>query len=91
MKEFNEPIIKKETGMNRELFQKYFNFQMPTLMLKTLYNLNDRNKNNKLVNIINSRLKDFKEKIEDMSDEEKETKNPNEIVDILEEILESNL
>ena len=30
VKEFNELIIKKETGVNRELFKKYFNFQMPT-------------------------------------------------------------
>ena len=43
--ELNELIIKKETGINRELFKNYFNFQMPILMLKTLYNLNDRNKN----------------------------------------------
>ena len=28
--EFNELIIKKETGMNRELFQKHFSFQIPT-------------------------------------------------------------
>ena len=41
--------------------------------------------------MINSRLRDLKEKIEDMSEEEeKETKNPNEIVDIVENILEFN-
>ena len=36
--ELNELIIKKETGTNRELFKKYFNFQTPTAMLKNLYN-----------------------------------------------------
>ena len=30
VKEFNELIIKKKTGINKKLFKKYFNFQMPT-------------------------------------------------------------
>ena len=44
MKEFNKCIIKKETGMNRELFQNYFNFQMPTAMLNAVYNTNSKKK-----------------------------------------------
>ena len=42
VKEFNKCIIKKETGMNRELFQKYFNFQMPTAMLNAVYNTDSK-------------------------------------------------
>ena len=63
MKEFNELIIKKEKCINRELFKKSFNSQMPTEMLKVLCNLNDRKKNNKLVNIINSGFSDLKDEI----------------------------
>ena len=40
--------------------------------------------------MINSGLRGLKEEIEDMSKEEKETKNPNKIVDIIESILEFN-
>ena len=40
--------------------------------------------------MISSGLGDLKEEIEDMSEEEKETENPNEIVDIVEKILEFN-
>ena len=40
--------------------------------------------------MINSGLRDLKEEIEDMNEEEKETKNPNEIVDIVQKILEFN-
>ena len=40
----NEVIIKKETGINKELFKKYFSFQMPTIMLKNLCNLRNRMK-----------------------------------------------
>ena len=38
--------------------------------------------------MISSGLRVFKEKIEDMIEQEKETENPNEIVDIVEKILE---
>ena len=88
--EFNELIIKKETGINRELFKKYFNFQMLTAMLKTLYNLNDRKKNNQLVNIIKSGLSDLKNEIERMSEDETKIEKPYEIVDIVKKILEFN-
>ena len=40
--------------------------------------------------MINSGLRDLKEEIEKMSEQEKETKNPNEIVNIVEKILEFN-
>ena len=42
------------------------------------------------VNLINSGSRDPKKEIENMSEEEKETKNPNGIVDIVEKILEFN-
>ena len=90
VKEFNELIIKKETGIGRELFENYFSFQMPTAMLKTLYNLNDRKKNNKLVNIIKSGLSDLENEIEKMSEDETKIAKPHEIVDIVGKILEFN-
>ena len=40
--------------------------------------------------MINNGLRDLKEEIEDMSKQEKETKNPNGIVDIVEKIVEFN-
>ena len=88
MKELNELIIKKETGTNRELFKNYFKFEMPNLMLKTLYNLNDRKKNNQLVNTLKSGLSDLKNEIIKMSDDEIKIEKPYELVDIIEKILE---
>ena len=41
--------------------------------------------------MINSGLRDWKEEIEDMSGLEKEIKNPNGILDIVEMILEFNI
>ena len=44
-KEFSEIIARKKTVMNRELFKKYFSFQMPTAMLRAVYNTNSKKKN----------------------------------------------
>ena len=53
-------IINKETDINEELFKKHFNFQRPSNMLVHLNKTNDTEKSNKLVNLINSGLKDLK-------------------------------
>ena len=90
MNELNELIIKKETNINRELFKNYFKFQRPTALLKTSYNLNDRNKNNLLVNTIKSGLSDLKNEIKKMCEDEIKTEKPYEVVDIVEKIIEFN-
>ena len=59
-------------------------------MLKYLYQTNDKEKKNELVNMINSGLKDLKEKIKEMSEEEREVERPDKIVEIVEEILKFN-
>ena len=59
-------------------------------MLKDLYRINDKYKNNDLVNVIKSGLSDLKNEIENMGEEEKEIEKPNQIIDIFEEILDFN-
>ena len=59
-------------------------------MLKDLYRINDKYKKKDLVNVIKSGLTDLKNETENMSEEEKEIEKPNEIVNIVEEILEFN-
>ena len=61
--ETNEPIIKEETEINEELFKNNFGFEKPTDMFKKLYNLNDKDKNNKLVVVIKNGLIDLKKKL----------------------------
>ena len=63
MKKLNEWINKEETGINPELFKKYFKMQWSSDMLKAIYNANYKNKNNNLVNMINSGLDDLKNEI----------------------------
>ena len=55
-----------------------------------LYRTNDKEKNNELVSMINSGLKDLKEEIEKMSNEEKEIEDPESIVEIVKGILKFN-
>ena len=86
----NKRIIDEEIDLNEELFKKYFNFQRPSDMLMYLNKTNDKEKNNELVNVINSGLKDLKEEIKKMSEEEKEIEDPESIVEIVEEILKFN-
>ena len=52
--------------------------------------IKDAEKNKIYVSLVRSGLRDLKEKIKRMSDHEKETEKPNEIVDIVEKILELN-
>ena len=63
---------------------------MSTVMLKTLYNLNDKKKNNVLVNTIKSGLSDLKNEIKKMSKDEIKNEKPYKIVDIVERILDFN-
>ena len=59
-------------------------------MLNSAYITNDRKKNNNLVVLIKSGLSNLKKEIENMSEEEKEIEKPNEIMDIVEDVLEFN-
>ena len=90
MNKFNEWINKQEAHINKELFMEHFNFQSQSDMLKNLDQINDKEKNNKLVNVINSGLKDLKEEIKKMSEEERKIEKPDEIVKIVREILKFN-
>ena len=59
-------------------------------MLKFLNNINDIEKNSKLVNTIISWLKDLKEEIKEMYEEEIKIEKSDKIVKIVEEILRFN-
>ena len=60
MNEISKYIAEEETDINEELFKRHFNFQRPSDIFNSLNNINDIEKNNKLVNVISSGLKDLK-------------------------------
>ena len=60
-------------------------------MLKRLKKSKNNPQRNKIqIDLINSGLRDLKKEIEDMSEQEKETEDPNGIVDIVEMTLDFN-
>ena len=87
MIEYNE---NESTGINYDLFKDYFNFLVPSALAKELYEIKNKNKNNKLVNAIKSGLSDLKDKIKEMSEDEKESDQPDKILKLVEKIIEFN-
>ena len=59
-------------------------------MLKDLYKINDKYRNNDLVNVIKGGLSDLKNEIKNISEEGKEIEKPNDKIDTVEKILEFN-
>ena len=57
-------------------------------MVKNLYELNDRKKNNLLVNTIKIGLSDLTNEIKKMPEDETKIKKPYEIVNTVEEVLD---
>ena len=80
---FNRWVNKQETKINKELFKNHLSFQTPSALLKELYKTNDQEKNRLLVSVINSGLKDLKEKNNKMSEEERKIEKPDKIVKII--------
>ena len=84
---FNEWVKIKESDINKELFKDFFTFEKlskmesPSDMLQYLQMAKDRKENTKLVKSFNKALKGLEEEIENMSEEEKESKKPDKIVD----------
>ena len=59
----NKRINDEEIDLSKKLFNKCFNIQRPSDMLMYLNKTNYNKKNNELVNVINSGLKDLKKKL----------------------------
>ena len=87
-----ESLIKiKERDINDQLVRKHFLVQDLRALLEKLSKSKNNAKRNKIqVNLLKDGLRDFKEEIEDMNKEEKETERPNEIVNIIEKVFEFN-
>ena len=73
--------------INMELFQKYFYFSRASLILKSLYNINDKERNNAFVDIIKSELSNLKNLVEKMSEDEIKIENLYKVVAFVEKTL----
>ena len=81
-------LINKKQAQIQNYFKNILIFK--GLVFKYLYQTNDKEKNNELVNVINSGLKDLKEEIHKMSEKEIKIEKLDKIVKIVEKILRFN-
>ena len=86
----NKWIVNEEENINKELFTKHFKCQSPSEMFKSIYQTKDKEKNNTMVNLIKSGLKDLKGEIKKMSGAEKKIKDPQLVVEIVGDFLKFN-
>ena len=68
---FFKYIEKESKGINYDLFKTYFNFSIPSALVKQLYETKYKKKNNELVKEIKNRWSNLKDEIEKMSEDEK--------------------
>ena len=81
----------KERNINSELVKKHFFTHDLGDVLKKIKKSKNSSKRNKIqASMIINGLRDLKEEITNMTEEEKKIGKPNEIVDIVENILEFN-
>ena len=71
-------------------FKKYFDFSMPNDLVKKLLEIKDAKENNMFVKEIKNRWSNLKDKIQEMSKEEINNEKPNEILEIINEIIDFN-
>ena len=90
VKKFIEYVENESKKINYDLFKNYFNFVVPKALAKQLYATKDKNKNDKLVEEIKNRWSNLTDEAEKMSEDEKETENPDKILKFVEEILNFN-
>ena len=64
-------ILRINQRTNYDLFKDYFKFVVPSALVKKLYEIKNKKKKKKLVNVIKSGLSDLKDRIKEMSDDEK--------------------
>ena len=72
------------------MFKDFFNFEVPSALVKQLYETKNKKKKNKLVQEIRNRWSNLNDETEKVSEEEKEIEQPDKTLKIVEEILEFN-
>ena len=88
-KKFFKYIEDELKDVNYDLFKECFHFEVPTVLAKK-YEIKDKKKNNNLVEPIKIRWSNLKDEMEKMCKKEIENEKPDNILEIVEEILKFN-
>ena len=89
-KKFIEYIGNESKSTNCDLFKDFSDFWVPSALAKKLYETKNKRNNSKLLNTIKDRWSHLEDKVKEMSEDEKEIEQPDRILKIVEEILNSN-
>ena len=87
-KKFIEYIEKESVDINYDLFKEYFNFSLPTALAKKPYEIKNENKNHELVKAIKNNWSHLKDEIKKISEDEKRTEQPDQMLEIVEKVLD---
>ena len=87
-KKFIEYIEKESVDINYDLFKEYFNFSLPTALAKKPYEIKNENKNHELVKAIKNNWSHLKDEIKKISEGEKRTEQPDQMLEIVEKVLD---
>ena len=74
-KKFIEYIENESVGINYDLFKDYFNFIVPSALVKKLNKAKNKNKNNELVEERKERWSNLRDEIKKMPEDEKKLNN----------------
>ena len=88
--EFFKYIENKSKGITYFLFKYYFSFMHPSELAKKLFEIKDKKKNNDFVEEIKNRWSTSKDNTKEMSEDEKENKGVNKILENVKDILKFN-
>ena len=83
-------IERKSKDIKNDLFQKYFDFSTAVALTIKLLKIKDATENSKFIKKIKNRWSNLKDKIQEMSTEEIKNEKPNEILEIINKIIDSN-
>ena len=83
-------LFKRKREINNELIYKNFRCQDLEVMLDDLNKTKNTYNNGVNVSLIRSGLRDLRNEIKQMSKHEKETENPDEVVNLVEKIVDFN-
>ena len=83
-------IKEKSKDINNDLFKTYLNFLTPIDLAKKIFETKDKKKNSDFVEKIKNIWSNLKDKIEKMSEDEKNPEKTNEILGIVNKILDFN-
>ena len=72
------------------MFKTYFNFSIPSALVKQLYETKDKNKNNELVKEIKNSWSDLKDEIQNMFKDEKKFEQPDKTLKTVKNALDFN-